>query len=81
MYQPKRNKVNKRKEPPTEFTQSELLHMEIKAMLLFGKDNMHWWQQLSLQEKHRLLYTEQYEADPGEQGEQQRKKNRKKDSK
>lgn len=61
MYDPQRTRTSKHKEPPTSFTENELLHMEVKAIFLLGKENMHWWKRLSPQEKHRILYTEQYD--------------------
>jgi len=39
------------------FSSSELLFMEIKALLLFGATAKDWWKRLSPAEKYRILYS------------------------
>lgn len=39
------------------FSTSELLFMEIKALLLFGATAKDWWNRLSPAEKHRILHS------------------------
>lgn len=39
------------------FSTSELLFMEIKALILFGETAKDWWKQLSPSEKYRILHS------------------------
>lgn len=39
------------------FSTSELLFMEIKALILFGETAKDWWKRLSPAEKYRILHS------------------------
>lgn len=39
------------------FSTSELLFMEIKALILFGETTKDWWKRLSPAEKYQILHS------------------------
>jgi len=42
------------------FSTSELLFMEIKALILFGETAKDWWKRLSPTEKYQILYSKDH---------------------
>lgn len=45
------------------FSTSELLFMEIKALILFGETAKDWWKRLSPNEKYQILHAKDHLTD------------------
>lgn len=58
MYTPKNKLALKPYQQAIVFSDKDILLMDAKALVLFGKAYQHWWKTLSPIEKHRILTTD-----------------------